>query len=352
MELNANETPGLVCAHHHLYSALARGMPAPPRTPRTFREILELVWWRLDRALDLEMLEWSAKLGALEALESGCTAIIDHHESPNFIEGSLDVLADVCEELGMRAVLCYGATERNGGIDEARRGLAENRRFLESNRRELVRGAVGIHASFTVSDETLRSAGRLAREFGTVVHIHVAEAEADVSDARERGFAGPLDRLLELDALPEGSILAHGVHLSEADVARTAELGLWIVQNPRSNRGNQVGYPGGLRASRHVALGTDGYPSDPLDEAEALLVEAAKYGEPLDRVTERAHAGHALLAERFGAKGLGTEIRRGYLVVDGREVVKGGRLLTADVDDIRDGAAREAMRLWKRIQAL
>ena len=111
-------TAGLVCAHHHLYSALARGMPAPPRTPTTFLEVLEQVWWRLDAALDLEMLEWSAKLGALEALEAGCTAIIDHHESPNAIEGSLSVIADACAEVGVRVNTCYGVTDRHAVLSE------------------------------------------------------------------------------------------------------------------------------------------------------------------------------------------------------------------------------------------
>ena len=114
-------TPGLVCAHHHLYSALARGMPAPPRTPTTFLGVLEQIWWRLDSALDLEVLEWSAKLGALEALEAGCTAIIDHHESPNAIEGSLTVIADACAEVGARVVAAYGVTDRHGA-DGARSG--------------------------------------------------------------------------------------------------------------------------------------------------------------------------------------------------------------------------------------
>ncbi len=132
------DSPGLVCAHHHLYSALARGMPAPPRTPQGFLDVLELVWWRLDRALDLEMLEWSAKLGALEALEAGCTAIIDHHESPNAIEGSLTVIADACTEVGVRVSTCYGVTDRHGA-DGARRGLEENDRYL----RECARTAAG-----------------------------------------------------------------------------------------------------------------------------------------------------------------------------------------------------------------
>ena len=121
MTTSTDTTPGLVCAHHHLYSALARGMPAPPTTPSTFLAVLEQVWWRLDTALDLETLEWSAKLGALEALEAGCTAIVDHHESPNAIEGSLSVIADACAEVGVRVVTRYGVTDRHGS-DGARRG--------------------------------------------------------------------------------------------------------------------------------------------------------------------------------------------------------------------------------------
>ncbi|MED5583396.1 MAG: amidohydrolase family protein, partial [Actinomycetota bacterium] len=126
--LAPDQTPGLVCAHHHLYSALARGMPAPPRTPTGFTEILELVWWRLDRALDLESIRWSAMLGALEALERGCTAVIDHHESPEAIDGSLTVIAEACAEVGVRVSCAYGVTDRHGAAG-ARRGLAENERF-------------------------------------------------------------------------------------------------------------------------------------------------------------------------------------------------------------------------------
>ncbi|MCZ6727821.1 MAG: amidohydrolase family protein, partial [Acidobacteria bacterium] len=140
----ANTTPGLVCAHHHLYSSLARGMPAPPETPTDFQEILEQIWWRLDAALDMEMIRWSAMLGALEALEAGTTAIVDHHESPNAIEGSLSTITEACTEVGVRVVCAYGVTDRHGS-DGARRGLEENERFL----REGGKGLVGIHAAFT-----------------------------------------------------------------------------------------------------------------------------------------------------------------------------------------------------------
>ena len=165
-------TPGLVCGHHHLYSSLARGMPPPPARPTTFLEILQQVWWRLDAALDLEMLRWSALLGATEALMGGTTAIIDHHESPAAIEGSLSVIADACAEVGVRVATAYGVTDRwddQGRLqdddwpppkmtDAARRGLAENERFL----REGGRGMVGVHAAFTCSDDTLAAAAGLA----------------------------------------------------------------------------------------------------------------------------------------------------------------------------------------------
>src|SRR5262245_49469983 len=127
-------TGGLVCAHHHLYSALARGMPAPPRRPDSFAAILEQIWWRLDQALDLDMLRWSAMLGATEALMCGTTAIVDHHESPNAIEGSLDVIAAACHEVGVRAVCAYGVTDRHGP-EGARRGLTENERFIRAGGR-------------------------------------------------------------------------------------------------------------------------------------------------------------------------------------------------------------------------
>ena len=151
---------GAVCAHTHLYSGLARyGMPPAAPAPETFLQILERVWWRLDRALDADTL---ARLGAGlcgARLLAGTTTLVDHHESPNMIEGSLEILAEVCEQLGVRALLCYGASERNFGAAEGRRGLAECRRVPSS---PLLRGLVGLHASFTVSDDTIRAAGRLA----------------------------------------------------------------------------------------------------------------------------------------------------------------------------------------------
>jgi cytosine/adenosine deaminase-related metal-dependent hydrolase len=331
----AAPSPGFVNAHTHLYSGLAPlGMPAPDAPPRNFLEILERIWWRLDRALDERALRAAARHYVAEARRLGTVGLVDHHESPAFIEGSLDVLADACQELGMPAVLCFGATERNGGREEAQRGLAECRRFITANTRPLVRGVVGLHASFTLSDETVREAGVLCRELDTVLHVHVAEDMADVDDARRRGWPGPLQRLEALDALPPGSILAHGVHLGPAEVRRAATLGCWIVQNPRSNRGNRVGYPGALRASSRVALGTDGWPSDRHAEVAALLEEATAHGDDLAAAAARPDAGHALLAERFGV------------------VPQPDPAAPPDHDSIAAEAAAEAARLWARMADL
>ena len=357
--------PGHVCAHTHLYSALAPlGMPAPEPAPENFLQILERVWWRLDRALDEASLRASARLYVAEALLAGTTTIIDHHESPNFIQGSLDVLADAGDELGARLLVCYGATERNGGREEAKAGLAECRRFCEANHRDRVRGMVALHASFTVSDDTVREAGELARELGTVVHVHVAEDTADVADAKERGYAGPLERLLELDALPEGSILAHGVQLDATQVRRAGELGLWLVQNPRSNKGNGVGYPKFLAESPLVALGTDGYAANMPEELAALEAEAAQNDVTLshDQAAAQLRRGRELAAQRFGLS-LGmfdSQDRVDFdqngrvrdVEVGGKEVVRQGWLTRGDIVAIRAEAQAQAPGLWQRMRAI
>ena len=330
---------GFVNAHTHLYSGLVPfGMPAPEPAPENFVQILERVWWRLDRALDAASLRASAQWYVAEALRLDTVGLIDHHESPNLIEGSLDILADVCQAAGMPAVLCYGATERNGGLEEDRRGLAECRRFIQTNTRPLVRGVVGLHASFTVSDETIREAAALCRELNTVLHVHVAEDQADVADAQRRGWDGPLERLAELRALLPGSILAHGVHLSEAQVRRAEQLGCWLVQNPRSNRGNRVGYPIALRASTRVALGTDGYASDLAAEEAALREDVPCYGDDQKAAARRLSAGHTLFAERFAGQGLPGFARDAERATPAIEL-----------DALRAQAAAEAQRLWERM---
>ena len=349
---------GRVNAHTHIYSGLVPlGMPSPTVKPANFVEILERIWWRLDRALDETTLRAAAKYYVADALFAGTTVLVDHHESPDFIEDSLEVVADVCQELGMRALVCYGATERNGGRREAQRGLTECRRFIEFNTRPLVRGLVGLHASFTVSDDTLREAGELCRFLETPLHIHLAEDVADVHDAERRGYDGPLERLIALDALPARSILAHGVHLMADQVRTAARRGCWLVQNPRSNQGNEVGYPRALGISPRVALGTDGYPSRMEEEEETLRRLAREHDEDVGVVEQRVRGGRALMNSFPELKSVESAVvweagRARDVTVDGRKVIEDGRLLTADWDEIVAEAKEQAERLWKRMASM
>jgi cytosine/adenosine deaminase-related metal-dependent hydrolase len=329
-------TPGLVCGHHHLYSALARGMPAPPRTPGNFSEILEQVWWRLDTALDLEMLRWSAMLGALEAL-------VDHHESPNAIEGSLSVIADACAEVGVRVVCAYGVTDRHGA-DGARRGLAENERFL----RDGGRGMVGVHAGFTCTDDTLEAAAALAVDRGVGVHIHVAEGEPDADVA---------PRLVPLAR--DDWLLVHCVHLpTDHGLCGT------IAHNPRSNMNNAVGYALPQRFDNPVVLGTDGIGADMLDEfrvAYVRLRESDVTSTP-ETVWGWLENGWRLVPEAKDDTvawsydpmdpwrlAFTTGVRAVDVVVDGEKVLDAGRPTRIDGDEVRAKAAEQAARLFARL---
>ncbi len=339
-------TPGLVCAHHHLYSTLARGMPPPPKHPTDFLEILENVWWRLDTALDLEMIEWSAKLGALEALEAGTTAIIDHHESPNAISGSLSVIADACNEVGVRINTCYGITDRHGSA-AALRGLAENDRYLRecAQRRDPMRhGMIGVHAAFTVTDQHLADAAGLADDHGVGVHIHVAEGPDD---------AGAAERLRGLTR--DDWLLIHGVNLP-------ADHGLrgTIVHNPRSNMNNSVGYADPSRFANPVALGTDGIGADMLAEFQLAYVKHREHDVTASPETAWSwlHTGHELFPDARHDSvtwsyapieawhvAFTPTIRAVDVDVAGEPALRDGRATRVDGDEIRAKAAEQAARL-------
>ena len=345
-QLGPAQTPGLVCAHHHLYSALARGMPAPPRTPGGFLEILELVWWRLDRALDNDTIHWSAKLGALEALERGCTAIIDHHESPNAIEGSLSLIADACAEVGVRVSCAYGVTDRHGA-DGAERGLAENDRFLAAGGR----GYVGVHAAFTCSDATLAAAAELAADHGVGVHIHVAEGEADIEAA---------DRIRELTT--DDWLLIHGVHLDTGH-----GLSGTIIHNPRSNMNNAVGYARPTRFANPVGLGTDGIGADMLDEFRVAYVKLreADVTESPDTAWAMLETNYALFPEARDDRvtwsyepmdpwrlAFSPGVGPVSVEIDGEVVWADGAATRVDGAEIRAKAAEAAQKLFAKLEEM
>jgi cytosine/adenosine deaminase-related metal-dependent hydrolase len=339
----ATSTPGMVCGHHHLYSTLARGMPAPPKSPTAFGEILEQVWWRLDAALDLDMIRASALLGATEALMSGTTAIVDHHESPNAIEGSLDVIADACAEVGVRVVCAYGVTDRHGP-DGARRGLDENDRFLRAGGR----GLVGVHAAFTCSDATLEAAAGLAADHGVGVHIHVAEGPEDAT-------AGT--RLESLAA--DDWLLVHCVSLDRP-------LPGTIAHNPRSNMNNGVGYARPARRANRVVLGTDGIGADMLEEFRLAYVahRADDVGASPEAAWAWLQAGYALVPEAADDRvewsydhvdsawhvAFTPGIRAVRVVsADGEVLLADGLPTRVDLDAVRAHAAEQAARLHARL---
>ncbi len=257
--------PGNICAHTHFYGAFARGMAIPGRAPRDFPEILKKLWWPLDKALTSEDVRASAQVMLVDAIRHGTTTLIDHHASPNAIEGSLDMIASVVDEAGLRAVLCYEVTDRDGQ-DKALAGIHENVRFLERAGREQiaggrVAGTFGLHASLTLSEETLETCRQAAPE-GTGFHIHAAEHEADEYDSLARSGLRVVDRLKRHGILGSQTIVAHAVHVDAVEMNLLAESGTWVSHQPRSNMNNGVGaaqVEALLRLGVKMCLGTDGF---------------------------------------------------------------------------------------------
>lgn len=378
--------PGNVCAHTHLYSALARGMPAPPRPPRNFPEILEYVWWRLDRALDESGVKCSALIGALDAARAGTTTLVDHHASPGFIDGSLDVLADGIEDVGLRAIVCYEVTDRNGP-DGRDAGLRENERFLASNKRQTVRGMVGAHASFTLEDETLDRLAELARAVGAGVHIHVAEDTVDEEDSLRRCGQRTAYRLAGAGILGDRSIAAHGVHLDDGELETVLARGSWLVHNCRSNLNNRVGRAPVDRFGDRSALGTDGIDEDMFAESRSAYFRAREdsletsAGEYIDLLGRGGSLVSSFFPYPVGRLEVGAAadlvvlhydpptpltvdnlawhwmfaLTAGHVesvMVAGRWVLQKGEICNVDEEKVRAEARGEAQRLWQRMAAL
>lgn len=291
--------PGLVCGHHHLYSALACGMPFVSEPPTSFADMLAKVWWRLDRALDEEGVRASGLVGGLLALKAGTTTIIDHHASPAFIEGSLEALDESLESVGQRRVLCYEVTDR-GGSAKAAAGLRAHEGLLRRGATPYSAALVGVHASFTVSDRTLTACAALAREHGTGIHIHVAEATDDETTTGE-----PLvSRLERTGALIEGSLYAHCVHLSRQELRALDEAGVWIAHQARSNMNNAVGYAPLRSFGERTLLGTDGIDGDMLSELKTAYFRAQEGGTGAgpDRMLTMLAANARYASSRLGVK--------------------------------------------------
>jgi putative selenium metabolism protein SsnA len=311
--------PGNICAHTHFYGAFARGMAIPGPAPKDFPDILERLWWALDKQLTLDDVRYSALVCLVDAIKHGTTTLIDHHASPFAIDGSLDVIADAVTQTGLRAALCYEVTDRDGA-DKMRAGLAENLRFarrVAADKPRHLGATVGLHASLSLSEDSL-AAVRGSLPAGMGVHVHVAEHEADEYDSLHKYGARVVDRLHRHQLLGPNSIAAHCVHIDPAEAALLRETGTWVTHQPRSNMNNAVGaadIDGLLRLGVKVCLGNDGFSNAMWDEWKAAyLYHKAAHRDPRRAggytITEMAIQNNAALASQFFAAPLG-QVRAG-----------------------------------------
>ena len=374
--------PALINCHTHLYSTLARGIPLGGKPPRNFPEILRKLWWRLDRALNPDDVYYSALIGLLDSAKNGVGTLLDHHSSPNACAGSLDVIERAFRQVGLRGVLCYETSDRNGARSAAE-GIAENVRFIERPRSQpdgTIAACFGLHASFTLSDATLERAREAAESLDACMHVHVAE---DRCDARA------VTRLCHAGILDDRVLAAHCVHVSAAEIRMLARRHVNVVHNPQSNCNNAVGTARLLdfvKAKVLVGLGSDGYSPRMWEEfktafhlqkllagdprvayaeayAAAFLnnrtIVRKLFGMDVGRIEEGAQA-DLILVDYFpptplDARNLFGHILFGIanapvdsLLVNGRFVLRDRRCVTVDERQVAERAAAQARSLWSR----
>ena len=386
--------PGNICAHTHFYGAFARGLAIPGQPPADFPAILRKLWWPLDKSLNAEAVRYSALVCLVDAIKHGTTTLIDHHASPNAIDGSLDWLAQAVDESGLRAVLCYEVTDRDGP-ERAQAGMQENLRFLERCRSERpadgrLAAAFGLHASLTLTDTTLAACRELAPA-DTAFHVHVAEHEADQYDSLARSGQRVVERLHEFGLVNQYSILAHCIHIDAAEMRLIEQAGSWVSHQPRSNMNNGVGaadIEGMQRLGIPVCLGNDGFSNamwqewkaayllhkiwhrDPRRASGALVAQMAIGNNarlagqffrqaPLGVIEPGAHADLILVDYQpttpLTAGNLPWHILFGFessmvtaTMVAGKLLMKDRRLLTLDEAEISARAKELAADVWQR----
>jgi putative selenium metabolism protein SsnA len=386
--------PGGICAHTHFYGAFARGMAIPGPAPKDFPEILQKLWWPLDRSLDAEAVRFSALVSLVDAIKHGTTTLIDHHASPNAIDGSLDQIADVVDKSGLRGVLCYEVTDRDG-LEKASAGINENLRFLKrlsTDPHPRLAGTFGLHASLTLSGITLQAC-RSAVPEGVGFHIHTAEHEADEYDSLNKTQMRVMDRLQKHGILGPNTITAHGVHLDVREMEILKESGGWLTHQPRSNMNNGVGVAqieSMMRMGIKVCLGNDGFANAMWDEWKtAYLLHKVHHRDPRRMggydVQQMAIYNNAALANQFfPAAPIGqitpgafadlifvdykpfTPLTDGNLpwhiifgfqqsmvtttIVAGKFLMKNRELLTLDEEEITARAREIAPRIWQKYE--
>ncbi len=257
--------PGFICTHHHFYSTMARGMAIPGDQATNFVEILERLWWKVDRALLEEDILLSAQIPLIDCIRNGTTTVIDHHASPSMRDGSLDLIEKAVRQAGIRASLCYEVSDRN----KLAGGIEENARFIKKTGKGdgQIAAMMGLHASFTLSDATIEKCVSISKEAGVGCHIHVAEDAADREDAIAKYKMPTVNRLEKLNVTGDKSIFVHCVHVDDTEVDLLAATDTAVVHNPESNMNNAVGVTPVLKMIKKgvlVGLGSDGMGSDML----------------------------------------------------------------------------------------
>jgi putative selenium metabolism protein SsnA len=383
--------PGFICAHHHFYSTMARGMSIPGVPASNFVEILERLWWKVDRVLDEEDILLSAQLPLIDCIRNGTTTIIDHHASPAMRDGSLDLVENSVRQAGVRASLCYEVSDRNIPAG----GVAENKRFIQKVGKGdgQVAAMMGMHASFTLSDATIEECIGIAQDAGVGCHIHVAEDAADREDSIARHRMPTVNRLHKLGVTGEKSIFVHCVHIDEAEMDILASTRTCVVHNPESNMNNAVGVTPLLTLLKKgvlVGLGTDGMGSDMLVqmrcayllhrlanrdprvafmEAPQLLLQnnaeiaRRQFGLILGEIGEGLPADLAIIDYRpptplSEANFLGhlifglVDATVDTTVCKGKILMRGKQVLSMDEERIAARSRELAPLMWKRLQAL
>ena len=385
--------PGLINLHHHIYSAFARGLAMKGYDPKGFLDILDGMWWRLDRAMILEDTYHSATSTYLDCIRNGVTTVFDHHASFGSIEGSLDEISRAADELGVRTCLCYEVSDRDGE-EKSRQSIEENARFLKQVQRrddDMQYGMMGMHASFTLSDKTLEACME-ALPATAGCHIHVAEGLEDATHSLQTYGKSVVRRLRDKGILGRKTIAAHSIHLSWEDVQILRETDTVVVHNPESNMGNAVGcanIPQYFEAGLNLGLGTDGYTSDMLEsfkaanclakhvsqnpavgwtEIPAMLFEnnaafANRYFKTPLGVLKEGAAADVIVLDYDPLTPMDESNINGHLLfgVNGRSVtttIVAGRVLMRDrvfqqVDEARilANARQQAADLWRRVNA-
>ena len=387
--------PGNICSHHHYYSGLSRGMLVKAGPQTDFIQVLKEWWWRLDRALDEEACLYSSLICSIEAIAAGTTTVIDHHASPSYIDGSLSAIARGIEEVGLRGVTCYEVTDRNRGMDEVREGVEENLRFArEVDKRKkdgkvLVEAMIGGHAPFTIPEEGLDLMADAVRSSGRGMHLHVAEDRYDVLWSHHQ-HGEDIVRRLDRHGLIDGkTLLVHGLHLSDDEIALINERGAFLAHNPRSNMNNHVGYLDRIGKVEKLVIGTDGCGGDMFEELKLGFFKHKDSGGPwwpADFVTA-LNRGARLVETCFNDGRRWGRVEEGYtadlvlldyqaptplvaanaathfvwgmsarnvrtVIVDGRIVMEERAFPGIDVEEVFRKAAQVARRVWENVDQI